>query len=445
MENSFNNSTDRVTGPAVAVAETARVQRPERRQIEWRPMSLDQLLPEDHTARLVWAYVEGLDLSDYYIKIRAVEGHVGRSPIDPQILFALWLYASLDGVGSARRLDRLCHESIPYMWLCGGVSVNYHTLADFRVAHPECLDEKLTQSVTTLLHQGLVQLNRVSQDGMRVRANASGKSFRRQATLEECLAEAEAQMAALKAEADADASAEDRRQKAARQRAARERAQRVQQALEELKDVKAKMEKRKKSSSESARCSTTDPQARRMKMADGGFRPAYNVQFATTGDSRVIVGVEVTNVGSDAGEMTPMADQLQERYGERPDEWLADGGFSTLDDIKSLESQGTKVYTPVKDEEKKRTKGEDPFAERRGDSAEVAAWRQRMGSEEAQTIYQERAGTAEFSNAGCRNRGLYQFPVRGQEKVKSIALWQALAGVFQRALGLRREAGLALV
>lgn len=422
-----------------------RFQRAERRQMEWRPLALDELLPDDHTARLVWAYVEKLDLTPLYDRIRAVEGHVGRSPIDPKILVALWLYATIDGVGSARRLDRLCREHVAYQWLCGGVPVNYHTLSDFRVEHSEFLDNMLTQSVATLLHQGLITLERLAQDGMRVRANAGGSSFRRRSTLDRCLSEAESHLEALKGEAEEDASAENRRQKAARERAACERAARIRQALEELGEVEQKMEQRKKGSSETARSSTTDPEARRMKMGDGGFRPAYNVEFSTTSDTLVIVGVDVINAGSDAGQMGPMVYQVDTRYGVRPEEYLADGGFSTLEDIESLESQGTRVYAPVKDEEKKRKKSEDPFARRKGDSDEVAGWRERMGTTSAIEIYKERAGSAEFSNAGCRNRGLRQFLVRGRLKAKAVTLWHALAHNFQRTLSLRREARLAIV
>ncbi len=422
-----------------------RFQRAQRRQIEWRPLSLDQMLPAEHTARQVWAYVESLDLSELYRQIRAVEGHVGRDPIDPKILVALWLYATVDGVGRARRLDRLCTEHFAYLWLCGGVSVNYHTLSDFRVQHAEILDRLLTQSVTTLLHQGLIELNRVAQDGMRVRAAAGSSSFRRRPSLEECLKEAEAHLEDLKREADQDAAAEDRRVKAAQERAVRERVERVQAALDELPEVEQKMEHRKKGSSEKARASTTDPEARRMKMPDGGVRPAYNVQFATTTETLVIVGTDVTNSGGDGGRMSPMIEQIEKSYGTRPEEYLADGGFSTLEDIETLESSQTKVYTPVKNEEQKRQKGDDPFARRKGDSDEVAAWRERMGTESAKEIYKQRSATAEFPNAGCRNRGLMQFVVRGLQKTKAVSVWHALAHNFQRTLSLRAAAGLELV
>ena len=154
-------------------------------------LRLDELLPIDHQARVVWQFVQGVDLTSLYASIRAVEGGPGRPAIDPRILVALWLYATLEGVGSARALDYLCTAHHAFRWLCGGVSVNYHTLADFRVAHLEVVDALLTHSVATLRAQDLVDLNRVAQDGMRVRASAGAASFRRRPTLEQCLQQAQ--------------------------------------------------------------------------------------------------------------------------------------------------------------------------------------------------------------------------------------------------------------
>ncbi|UUO08205.1 IS1182 family transposase [Blastopirellula sp. J2-11] len=417
-----------------------RVQQAQRQQVEWRPLALDELLTDDHSARLVWAYVDGLDLAAFYEPIAAVEGGVGRNPIDPKILLALWLQATIDGIGSARRLDRMCREHLTYLWMCGGVTVNYHTLADFRVRHADRLDQLLTQSVATLLHQELIDLNRVAQDGMRVRASAGSSSFRRKPTLEKCLQEAEEQLKVLREERESDdVSAEDRRVKGARERAARERAERVQAALEEREKIVPKMERRKKGSGDEARASTTDPEARKMKMGDGGFRPAYNVQFATTTETRVIVGLDVVNAGTDGGQLQPMYEQLIERYSQRPEEYLADAGFSNLEAITHLEANGTNVYLPITDEEKKRSQGRDPHAPMPGDSQEVEAWRARMGTDEAKEIYKERASSAEFSNATCRNRGLNQFNVRSLAKAKAVALWHALAHNFQRLLALTRQ------
>jgi len=414
-----------------------RVQRPNRAQLEFRPTDLESLLPVDHRARIVWAFVEGLDLSSLYGAIRAVEGGAGRPAIDPMILMALWLHATLEGVGSARAIERLCEQHDAYRWIAGGVSVNYHTLADFRVAHVEVLDRLLTTSVATLMAEGLVELTRVAQDGIRVRANAGAASFRRRPRLETCLAEATAQVAALKQEVHDDPGATTRRQEAARQRAVRERQERVAKALAQLPELEAK--KRTEADKARVRASTTDPEARVMKMADGGFRPAFNGEFATVPGAQIIVGVEATNVGSDLGELVPMVEQLDGRYGQVPGAMLVDGGFASHEAIEHVAAPeiGCTVYAPV-------PKPQDPTRERYhglpGDSEAVRAWRERMGTAEAQTIYKERAATAECVNALARNRGLRQFLVRGLPKVKAVLLWFALAHNLMRSVALRAAA-----
>jgi transposase len=415
---------------------TARFQRAQRAQKEWREFSLEQYVPAEARVRAVWAYVESLDLSGFYAQIRAVEGVAGRDPIDPKILLALWLYATIEGIGSARDVARQCERSLDFLWLCGGVSVNYHTLSDFRTQQAALLDELLTQSVASLLAAGAVELTRIAQDGMRVRASAGSGSFRREPTLERCLAEAEAQVQALKEEQENADGEGTRRREAARQRAAQDRLNRVRQALTEREKVAAKMEERKKGSGREARASTTDPEARKMKMGDGGFRPAYNVQFATDAETKVVVGVDVTNAGTDGGLMSPMIEQIEQRYERRPDEYLADGGFVKLTDITEAESQGIAVYLPIMEEEQKLAQSIDPYAPMKGDTPEVARWRARMGTAEAKAIYPERAASAELTNAGCRNRGLWQFLVRGLAKVKAVTLWHALANNFHCHLRL---------
>jgi len=427
-----------VPGPEPGASGAPRMQRPDRYQMRMQVQSLDALLPEDHRARLVWEYVEGLDMTPLYQQIRAVEGRAGRDPIDPRILMGLWLYATLDGVGSAREVDRLCEAHVAYQWICGGVSVNYHTLSDFRVDHGEFLDELLTGSVATLMHQGLVTLERVAQDGVRVRASAGAASFRRGPTLEECQAQAKAQVEALRRELQLDPSATTRRQKAARQRAARERTERIRQALAELPKAEASKKPEDKGQ---ARVSTTDPEARVMKMADGGFRPAVNVQFASDTGSQVVTGVEVTNSGSDQGQMVPMLEQHEDRYGRPPGATLVDGGFAKKEDIEQASSPqiGTVVYAPV---QKPKKEGQDPYAPRPGDSPAVIEWRKRMATPEAQEIYKDRAATAECVNAIARNRGLRQFVVRGLKKVRAVALWFALAHNLMRGVALRAMAAL---
>jgi transposase len=405
-----------------------------RDQIEFQECMLDELLAEDHQARIVWDYVGGLDLSELRARIQAVEGGPGQAPADPRILLTLWLYATLRGVGSARELNRLCQQHSAYRWICGGVSMNYHTLSDFRTQHVELLDRLLTESVASLMAQGLVTLDRVAQDGMKVRASAGAASFHRQPTLEEALAEAEAQLRQLKEELDADPAASRSRQEAARQRAAEERVERIRAALEQLPKI---AEGKKAKDREKARASTTDADCRVMKMGDGGFRPAFNVQFATATDSQVISGADVTNSGGDQGQLVPMVEQHEERYEQVPDEALVDGGFAKKEDIQKVEQGGTTVYAPV---QKSKDPERDAHTPRPDDSPEVAAWRQRMATDEAKAIYRQRASTAECVNALARNRGLQRFPVRGLRKVKAVVLLYALAHNLMRAVALRAAA-----
>jgi transposase len=407
-----------------------------RNQVEFQECSLDELLPEEHEARIVWDYVCGLDLSGLRAAIQAVEGGPGQAPADPRILLTLWLYATLRGVGSARELNRLCQYHAAYRWICGGVSMNYHTLSDFRTQHVALLDRLLTESVASLMAEGLVTLDRVAQDGMKVRASAGAASFRRQPTLEEALAEAEEQVTRLRQELEANPAAPASRQQAARQRAAAERAERIRAALEQLPKI---AESKKAKDREKARASTTDADARVMKMGDGGFRPAFNVQLATATDSQVITGVDVTNSGGDQGQMAPMVEQHEERYEEKPKEMLVDGGFVKKADIDHVSPPqgGTTVYAPVMES---KDANRDPHTPRDDDSPAVAEWRQRMGTDEAKTIYRQRAATAECVNALARNRGLQRFLVRGLRKVKAVALWYALAHNLMRAVTLRAAA-----
>lgn len=413
-----------------------RVKRPERRQVQWRDASLDQLVPQDHRVRLVWAYVEAIDTRPLYQSIQAVEGGVGRDAVDPRILLALWMFATIEGVSSARHLARLCERDVVYQWICGEVGVNYHLLADFRAQQGAFLEQLLTDTIATLLQQNLITLETVAQDGMRVRASAGSSSFRRQKTLEKCREEAAAHLQQLRNEDDDHPAASQTRQRAAADRAARERAEQVAAALQQLAELQAQKEERKKGTSEDARCSTTDPEARRIKMANGGFQPAYNVQFATTGETRLIVAVAVTNNGSDGGQLATMHTTLSQRYGQPPRRHLVDGGFATIEDITQVERAGTQVFAPQLYEARILQRGGDPHARRARDTDEMAAFRQRMATEEAKAIYKQRPSIAEFPNAQCRNYGLQQFRVRGLEKVRAVSLWYAVVFNFQRLVAL---------
>jgi transposase/ribosomal protein L34 len=415
-----------------------RVKRPQRSQIQWRDAALDQMIPKDHRVRAVWAYVDSLDLKPLYRKIQAVEGGVGRGAVDPKILMALWMFAIIEGISSARHLARLCERDLGYMWICGEVGVNYHLLSDFRTAHGAFLDELLTDTIATLMHQNIVTLETVAQDGMRVRANAGSSSFRRKKSLEECRQEAAEQVKKLQEENtdDSDNDASNARRRAAAERAAAERAQRVEEALKNLAELQEQKEERKKGSGEEARCSTTDPEARNMKMGDGGFRPAYNVQFATDGDTRMIVSVDVTNNGSDGGQMAPMHETVCEQYDKVPENYVVDGGFATNDDITQVEKSGSQVAAPMTHEDRIIKRGGDPHARRARDTNEMAAFRERMATDDAKAILKRRPSIAEFPNAECRNRGLHQFRVRGLEKVRTVSLWYAIVFNFMRMMSL---------
>jgi transposase len=395
-------------------------------------MPLEDLLDDDHQARLVWAYCERLDLTCLYDQIRSRQGGPGHPALDPRLAVALWLYATLEGVGSARALVWLCSNHNAFRWLAG-VSVNHHTLSDFRTAHLDFLDRLLTHSVAVLREQDLVDLNRVALDGMRVRACAGAASFRRKQTLEEHLEEAREQVARLKEEMDDDPAAGSRRQAAARERAAREREERLQRAVERLPELEAK---KKPDEKDKARASTTDPEATVMKMADGGYRPAFNVQYAVTTDGQAVVGVSVITTGSDMGQVTPMLEQIAARFDTRPGEVLADGGFAQHQDLERAQAAGTTAYVPV-------PKPKDPERDRHAplptDSAVIAQWRERMKGDEAKEVYKQRAATVECVNAQTRNRGLLRLMVRGLEKVKAIALWYAIAHNVRRYFSLRGQ------
>jgi transposase len=398
-------------------------------------MPLEDLLETDHQARVVWDFVSQLDLAPLYARIRAVEGGPGRPAIDPRILTAVWLYATLEGVGSAHALAWLCEHHNAFRWLVGGVSINYHTLSDFRVAEGDFLDRTLTHSVAVLRDQDLVDLNRVAQDGLRVRASAGAASFHRRGTLEEHLHEAQEQVQRLGQELDHDPAGPSRRRAAAQQRVARERAERLRQALARLPELEAK---KKAGEADKARASSTDPEATVMKMADGGFRPAYNFQFSSTCSGQVIVGVEVTTTGSDLGGIAPMNEQIHERHAVYPKEALVDGGFAKHQDIEAAAAQGEgcTVYAPVP---KPRDPKQDRYAPHEGDSPAVAEWRARMATEPAKQIYKERAATAECVNAQARNRGLVRLLVRGVKKVRAIALWYAIAHNLVCGVRLRAQ------
>jgi transposase len=417
-----------------------RLRAPERSQIDTHWAALDDLIADDHPVRAVWAFVEGLDLSRLHEAIKAREGQPGHPPAAPQLMMALWLWATIDGVGSARRLDQLCRDHLVYRWLCGGVSMNYRSLSDFRIAHGAVLEQLLARGVAALVEAGLVSLDILAQDGLRVRASAGASSFRRRKRLEELRNAAQARVARLRAELEADPGSGDRTRRAAQIRGAQEREARIAAAQERMQELEAERARREKTNKQDVskqkepRASMTDAEARVMKMPDGGFRPAYNMQIVGEPKSQLIVAVDVDDTGSDRGLARPAIEGLHTR-GYKPSEYLIDGGFTKNDDIEWAHEVGTRLWCPPG----QTRHGNDPYAPKRDDSAAVADWRKRMGSDFGKTFYRRRA-EHECINARARRMGLQQLTVRGKEKARVVLLWMALAHNMLRSFALRAAA-----
>lgn len=375
----------------------ARFIRADRYQTRWDFIDLEALVPSDHRARIVLSFVESLDLSALYDAIRAREGEPGRPPPDPAVLLALWLYATIEGVGSARQLDRLAQRDLAYRWIAGGVPLNYHGLADFRVAHGDVLDRLLSESVTALIAEGVVSLAEVAVDGTKVRANASRASFKAGSTLEQIEAAVERRLAALKAEIERDPEASSRRKRAAQERAAREVKERATRARAALDRVRAERERRAKkhpqdeAKKSEPKVSLSDPEARNMCFADGAVRPAYNAQIAATPKQGIIVSVEITDRRNDAGLAAPMVDDIVRRYGEVPGTLLVDTHYATSEDIAALAGHAAgpvTVFAPVPTERddvspralanRRRRRAREPES--------VKEWRRRMATQAGQGL-----------------------------------------------------------
>jgi len=400
--------------------EAPRLREPKRDQIELRATDIDSLIGEDHLARLIWAFVVSLDLSELENRIKARGSKPGHPTIAPRLMLALWLYATSQGVGSARALDRLCKSHDAYRWLCGGVSVNHHTLGDFRIDCADVLDRLLSEHLASLAEAGLVNLDTLAQDGVKIRASAGTSSFRRAETLERKLEAAQAVVEQLKREVEAHPEESNKRIKAARERAARERKERVQAAQAALAELKGKRQQLEEKGGngkkpKEPRASTTDADARVMKMADAGFRPAHNVQVTSAAGTQIIVAVDVGNNGSDRGLMKPMLEQLHVRMGRFPKHHIVDGGFCCASDIEWAHSQEIEVFCPPT----KSRSGVDPYQPRQSDGPGALAWRARMASEAGKAQYAIRV-ICECIHARWRNWNLRQVTVRGREKVRAV-------------------------
>lgn len=529
-----------------------RLRRPNRNQLQLRSFDLEELVPADHLARAIWAVVETLDLRALYDKVGSVEGGPGAPATDPAVLLALWLFATCEGVGSARELDRRCHRDAPYMWLCGGLSTNHTTLALFRVRHPEFLDSLLASSVATLVTAGFISLETIAVDGRRIRANAGAASFRTRGALESLHHTAAAAVQALRAQLDDEDSGDEaaRRAAAARRRADEERLQRIGAALEAIEgaeEIKARNRPKRAAKAQqarqprgategapslfptgpaapaaeaqaedksvhqdaivtatdvdgagstvgdhsvespdavgngdgpdepgappttpmapaapmaptpagaggaaggsakvqekgAARASTTDADATIMKMADGGYRPAYNCQTIVSADQSVVLAVSVECIGSDGGLLQAAVRAVEEKYNIKVKNALADGGYVNLKAIEALEGRAepVTVYAPPPRPRGEGSSKRDRYTRLPGDSELIGRWRERLGTDEGKATYRRRSQVAELPHAGYANRRFNQTRTRGRDRVRSELLLQAIANnlaVRYRLLG----------
>lgn len=422
----------------------ARYLEAERRQLRWDMVDLESQLALEHRARVVWTYVCGLDLSGFYARIQARAGEPGRPPADPRVLLALWLYASLEGVGSARQLDRLCERDMAYRWLCGGVPVNYHGLSDFRFDHADLLDRLLSESLTALIAEGLVDLDEIALDGTKVRASAGKGSYRSAGTLAALEKVMDRRVGELKAEAASEPGRSERRRQAGRERAAADIARRAAKAhrtLEKLraeKEARAKTHEKEEEGKAEPRASLTDPEARMMRFADGAVRPGYNLQLAVVPGSGLIVAAQTTDRRNDKGLAGLLLDQIRERLNLKPRRLLVDTGYATRKDIVAMAAERIEVYTPVppdKPEATPESQRKRAWRRRREPDA-LEAWRARMDSEAGQATYRRRSWI-ETVNGILKGRGLGIMRVRSMAKVTGVVLLHALAHNLWRAHSLR--------
>jgi transposase len=472
-----------------------------RQQMSWRAVDVERLIEEEHLARAIWELIGRLDLSSFYAGIESSAAEGGRPAFDPQLLISLWVYAYSQGIGSAREVARRCEYDPAFQWLTGFLEVNYHTLADFRVAKQQELDELFTQVLASLSKEGLITLKQVMQDGTKIRALASRQSFRQEESIREHLESARQRVKEMGDPRDQEVSPKTR---AARQHARKEQQQRLEKALEEVQ----KLGQQKPSSSNKAhKVSISDPEARFMKQSDGGLAPSYNVQISADAAQGIIVGVEVTLEASDSAQLLPAFERIEQRLKQRPQQIVADGGYTTCAAIqqmaerrvdflgnlgrdltgsgitaphqlppkdflynpetnrlrcpegKLLLSQGRRNKGPGTIYHRYEARAEDclscrrkpeccPGNQRRGrsvmrleESVMMMAFRQKMASEEAQQQYRRRGRIVEFCHAWIKCKlGLRQFHVRSRIKARAEALWACLTYNLQQWIRLRQLA-----
>jgi transposase len=334
----------------------ARLKAVDRQQLQWRVLDVERLIPEDHVARAIWDFVGRLDLSEYEQQIHSVEGDAGRPALSPQLLISLWIYAYSQGVSSARAIGRLCEYDPAYQWLTGTESISGHTLSDFRVGHEDALKRMFVQVLAVLSGDGLITLERVAQDGTKIKASTACDSFRTDEGIQQRLRAAQEHIEAIEKMAEEECS---QRMAKAQERARREQKERLEAAQREFEKLRAEGNGKDKTK---MRVSTTDADARVMKQPDGGFAPSYNVQLSTDAANGIIVGVGVTQAGNDFQQLTPALDRVEENLGKQPKQAMADGGYVSRENIIDTNARGVEFIGPQGEQEEKGAKS----YERRG-------------------------------------------------------------------------------
>jgi transposase len=473
-----------------------------RQQMSWRAVDVERLIGEEHRARAIWTLVGRLDLSRFYESIESSAEEGGRPAIDPQLLISLWVYAYSEGIGSAREMARRCEFDPAFQWLTGLEEVNYHTLADFRVDKQQELDELFTQVLAALSKEGLITLEQVMQDGTKIKALASTRSYQREGTMREHLERARKRVEQMGDPRQEEAGANA---KQAQARARREQQERLENALEELRKLQSSKSGEK--AKNETRVSTSDPQARVMHHSDGGLSLSYNAQISTDAAHGLIVGVAVTQDANDSAQLLPAVERVEQRLKKKPQQMVADGGYTTRDNIEKmagreidfLGSMGReetpsgatapnrlppsafiyqaetnryvcpegKLLRPQGRHTKSNPRGQIAYlyqakfsdcqschrkpeccpenqSHGRGvlrleETAAIVAFRKKMANEEAQAQYRRRGRVVEFCHAWIKSKlGLRQFHVRGLAKVLSEMLWACLTYNLQQWIRLSK-------
>ncbi len=466
-----------------------------RQQMSWRTVDVERLIGEDHPARAIWTLVGRLDLRRFYEGIESSAEEGGRPAIDPQLLISLWVYAYSQGIGSAREAARRCEYDPAFQWLTGLEEVNYHTLADFRVAKQKELDELFTQVLAALSKEGLVTLEQVMQDGTKIRAAASPRSFQWETSIREHWDRARRRVAEMGDPRNDEGSP---RVKQAHARARREQQERLEKALAELGKLREKKPWKD-------RISVTEPEARRMRLPDGGVALGYNAQISADAAHGLIVGVTVTQEGNDTAQLLPAVERIEQRLQRKPEQMVADAGYTTRAAIEEMAERETDflgsmpredattgrtapqrlppsafIFQPETNRyvcpEGKFLRHEGRLKKERGlvsrrylarakdcqvcarkpeccpgnrsggrgilrleESAAVVAFRRRMETEEARASYRRRGRVVEFCHAWIKSKlGLRQFHVRGLVKVQMEMLWACLTYNLQQWIRLRK-------